>query len=85
MAILRNRIIDHLRQASRTVNLSNLVDDDWLEHPLELGEHVALRLHLMMCTGCSSYREQLGTLRQAMRAYAEGKAATDGPPPEGHG
>lgn len=32
-AILRNRIIDHLRQASRTVNLSSLVDDDedWQE------------------------------------------------------
>jgi len=32
-AILRNRIIDHLRQASRTVNMSSLVDDDedWSE------------------------------------------------------
>ncbi|MCK6419424.1 MAG: sigma-70 family RNA polymerase sigma factor [Aquabacterium sp.] len=32
-AILRNRIVDHLRQASRTVNLSSLVDDDedWQE------------------------------------------------------
>jgi RNA polymerase sigma-70 factor (ECF subfamily) len=30
-AILRNRIIDHLRQASRTVNLSSVVgdEDDW--------------------------------------------------------
>ena len=27
-AILRNRIIDHLRQASRTVTMSSLVDDD---------------------------------------------------------
>lgn len=27
-AILRNRIIDHLRQASRTVAMSSLVDDD---------------------------------------------------------
>jgi len=33
-AILRNRIIDHLRQASRTVTLSSLVDDDddWQEN-----------------------------------------------------
>jgi RNA polymerase sigma-70 factor (ECF subfamily) len=32
-AILRNRIIDHLRQASRSVNFSSLVDDDedWQE------------------------------------------------------
>lgn len=27
-AILRNRIIDHLRQAGRTVNMSSLVDDE---------------------------------------------------------
>lgn len=27
-AILRNRIIDHLRQASRTVNMSSLAEDD---------------------------------------------------------
>lgn len=33
-AILRNRIIDHLRQAARTVPMSGLVDDtdDWQEH-----------------------------------------------------
>ena len=33
-AILRNRIVDHLRQASRTVNLSSVVDDgddEWQE------------------------------------------------------
>lgn len=32
-AILRNRIIDHLRKASRSVNLSSLMDDgeDWQE------------------------------------------------------
>ncbi len=32
-AILRNRIIDHLRQAPRTVNMSSLVEDDedWQE------------------------------------------------------
>lgn len=29
-AILRNRIIDHIRRADRTVNLSSLVDDDTL-------------------------------------------------------
>lgn len=33
-AILRNRIIDHLRQAARTVSMSSLVDDDedWQEN-----------------------------------------------------
>lgn len=33
-AILRNRIVDHLRQAARTVTMSSLVqdDDDWQEN-----------------------------------------------------
>lgn len=47
---------------------------DELEQPLRLGERAALHLHLMMCAGCTHYRKQLGTLRQAMQAYAAGKA-----------
>lgn len=50
------------------------VCSDELERPLKLGERAALHLHLMMCAGCSTYRRQLGTLRQVMRAYADGKA-----------
>lgn len=47
-----------------------------LERPLKLGEQLSLRTHLMMCTGCSNYRQQLKTLREVTRAYAHGKAAT---------
>ena len=46
-----------------------------MERPLRLSEQVSLRTHLMMCTGCSQYRRQLKTLREVMRAYAEGRAA----------
>lgn len=57
------------------------VCSDEFERPLKLGERAALHLHLMMCPGCSTYREQLGTLRQVMRAYADGRA----PPGEAAG
>jgi predicted anti-sigma-YlaC factor YlaD len=45
-----------------------------LERPLGFAEQVSLQAHLMMCTGCSNYRKQLKTLRQIMRAYADGQA-----------
>jgi hypothetical protein len=45
-----------------------------MERPLKLGEQVSLRTHLMMCTGCTNYRKQLKSLRQAMQVYANGKA-----------
>ncbi|NUP85423.1 MAG: hypothetical protein HUU30_06670 [Burkholderiaceae bacterium] len=47
------------------------------ERSLGLGEGTALRVHLMMCKGCTNYRIQLGTLRRAMQAYAQGKAGPD--------
>lgn len=52
-----------------------------MERPLRLGEQMSLRLHLMMCTGCTQYREQLKTMRQVLRAYADGQAVTDGSRP----
>jgi predicted anti-sigma-YlaC factor YlaD len=45
-----------------------------LERPLGLWERVSLRAHLMMCDGCSNFRDQMGSIREAMRAYAEGRA-----------
>ena len=50
-----------------------------MERPLRLGEKLSLRTHLMMCRGCTHYHEQLKTLRQVMRAYAEGRANTGDP------
>lgn len=46
-----------------------------MDRPLRLGERVSLHTHLMMCTGCTQYRKQLKTLREVMRAYAQGRAA----------
>jgi len=47
-----------------------------MERPLKLGEQLSLRTHLMMCTGCTSYRKQMQALRQVMQAYADGRAAS---------
>lgn len=46
-----------------------------LELPLALRERVALRTHLLMCSGCSNFRRQMRTLREAAHAYAHGLAA----------
>lgn len=51
-----------------------------LERPLRLGEKTALGMHLMMCSGCTNYRRQMQTLRQVMRAYAQGRAGPTDPP-----
>jgi predicted anti-sigma-YlaC factor YlaD len=48
-----------------------------LERPLGWTQQLSLHAHLMICTGCRNYREQLKTLRHAMRAYAQCKAAVD--------
>jgi hypothetical protein len=45
-----------------------------LERPLRLGEQVSLRMHLMMCDGCTNYRQQVKALRLFMKAYADGRA-----------
>lgn len=44
-----------------------------MERPLRLGEKTSLSMHLMMCSGCTNFRRQMKTLRQVMRAYAEGR------------
>lgn len=45
-----------------------------MERPLKWGEQLLMRSHLMMCSGCNNYHKQMQTLRQAMQAYAEGRA-----------
>jgi predicted anti-sigma-YlaC factor YlaD len=44
-----------------------------LDRPLQLGERMSLQAHLMMCAGCRNFRRQMSSLRNAARAYAEGK------------
>lgn len=48
-----------------------------MELPLGLAEKTSLRMHLMMCDGCSQFRLQMKTLRQVMNAYARGQGVGD--------
>lgn len=50
-----------------------------LELPLELGEKISFRMHLMMCTGCTNYRKQMSLLRRFSKAYADGRAVNADP------
>lgn len=45
-----------------------------MERSLLLQERVSLRMHLMMCSGCASFRHQMQTLHMAMQHYASGTA-----------
>lgn len=53
---------DKCRQAARLLS-------DRQDRPLERGEQLALRLHLLACSGCRAYQRQLGFLRQASRYW----------------
>ncbi len=39
---------------------------------LSLTERMGLKLHVMMCKGCSRFASQMMILRRAARAYARG-------------
>ena len=56
--------------------VTNICSDE-LERPLGVWERMKLKMHLMMCTGCSNYRTQMGAIRAAMRTYADGRAVPD--------
>ena len=43
------------------------------ERPLSMTERMSLRLHLMMCTGCANFKDQMGTLRVMTRNFAKGR------------
>ncbi len=51
-----------------------------LERPLAMRERMALRAHLMMCSGCTNFRRQMNLLRRITHAYADGQAKS--PPPD---
>jgi hypothetical protein len=42
------------------------------DRPLRLGERFGLRLHVLICTGCSNYRRQMAVLRAACRRFGSG-------------
>lgn len=42
------------------------------ERKLTLKEHLLLRFHVVVCSGCRNFKAQIGTLRAIARAYARG-------------
>lgn len=42
------------------------------ERDLAFKERLSLKIHVMICSGCRNFGEQMHTLRLAMRAYANG-------------
>lgn len=44
------------------------------DRPLALGERLALRVHLVICDGCSAVNRQFDLLRRAMRRLSRGDA-----------
>lgn len=52
-----------------------------LDRPLGLRERLTLRMHLMMCSGCTQYDRQMAYLRTIARRYSQG-AVTGQPPSE---
>jgi len=56
------------RQATRLLS-------DAQEHGLSLKNRLALRMHMMMCSGCRNFAAQMETLRGLARTYAKGVEA----------
>lgn len=40
------------------------------DRELRLKEKLPLKLHLLMCSGCDNFRQQMDFLRQASRRYS---------------
>lgn len=47
------------------------------DRELRLKEKLPLHLHLMMCSGCANFRQQLDFLRRAARRYPLGRSDSD--------
>jgi predicted anti-sigma-YlaC factor YlaD len=53
------------KEASRLVSES-------LDRSLDLRERLSLKMHLMMCSGCTQFNRQMAHLRAITRSYAAG-------------
>jgi predicted anti-sigma-YlaC factor YlaD len=45
---------------------------DAQEKELSLKDRAAIKLHVMMCSGCRNFAKQMGVLRNIARDYAKG-------------
>jgi len=48
-----------------------------MDRPLTFKERLSLRFHLMICSGCRNFNDQMLDLRQIMKGYAKGKDKTE--------
>ncbi|PCJ90142.1 MAG: hypothetical protein COA46_12215 [Porticoccaceae bacterium] len=60
---------------------------DAQERKLSLKDRAVLKMHVMMCSGCRNFSQQMGDLRDITRAYAKGTEAdteipSDSRPPD---
>lgn len=44
-----------------------------LDRALTLRERLSLRMHIMMCSGCTNFETQMQHLRKISKAYSEGR------------
>ena len=51
---------------------------DEMDRRLTFRERLALRLHVLLCDGCSNFRNQMSLLRLATRRLGDGKADLNG-------
>lgn len=49
-----------------------------MDRPLTRKERLLLKFHLMMCSGCSNFDNQMHDLRQITRVYAKGRDKQEG-------
>lgn len=43
------------------------------DRALTITERMSLKLHIMMCSGCRNFREQMDAIRLMTRSYTKGK------------
>lgn len=43
------------------------------ERSLSITEQVSLKLHMMICSGCRNFNDQMGVIRLMTRSYAKKK------------
>lgn len=48
-----------------------------MDRPLTTKERLALRFHLMMCSGCRNFDQQMHDLRKITRVYVKGMETSD--------
>lgn len=56
--------------------VTRLVSEGY-ERKLAIGERLSLKMHTMMCIGCTNYTKHLDILRRAARRLREGSVGED--------